>query len=1069
MMDFYRPVSFTNGSIMARFIRSTCFVCHLLVCGIFCSFLFSLQTSLAQQPAVAEPSGDAGGELVPERIEFNRDVRPILSDNCFACHGPDQNKRAADLRLDTEEGLLGNGDGAGAVVPGDVEASELLRRILSEDESEKMPPAEFGKEISPTQRAILARWIEQGAKWEGHWAFQPLRRDPLPDVADERFSRNPIDRHIYAVLEEKGMQPSPVAAPHTLARRLSFDLTGLPPTPEMISKLSGDPSLESYERLVDELIASPHFGERMAIWWLDLVRYADSAGYHGDQPVSVAPFRDYVIQSFNENKSFDQFTIEQLAGDLLPERTDTQWIASGYNRLGMMSAEGGVQPKEYLAKYIAERVRNLSGAWLGVTIGCAECHDHKYDPFSAKEFYQLEAFFADIQEQGLYDAGRKDEPWGPALKVPNESQRNELAELQADIDKLHEVLNTSTPALVEAQRNWERSAAGWQVLQPSRIESLHGVQFDMRPDGSILVSGENPATDTYSLYLSGLPEGTTGLRLEVLPHESLPNRGPGRAGNGNFVLSEIELYVADGEQPVPLTAASASYEQTGAAGGNPYGKWAVAAAIDRDEKGPTWGWAIMEEAGKANNAVFQWAAETPLPTNQPVKIVLKQNLDNPHHTLGHFRLWSTTKPGPLDAKAILPEELEAALRLAETERSEAQRSAIAVHYRSIAPELASTREEIKLLKQRLENLQNAIPSTLVTKTVSPRTIRVLPRGNWMDETGEVVEPSVPVWLGAPLDRAERLTRLDLAKWVVDPNNPLTSRALTNRLWKQFFGVGLSRSLDDLGAQGEWPSHPELLDFLAADWIDSGWNLKRLVKTMVMSETYRQSSIATAADMERDPYNRWLARQGRWRLEAEMVRDNALAISGLLVDTIGGESVKPFQPPGYWAYLNFPQREWQASAGRDLYRRGVYTHWQRQYLHPALLAFDAPNREECAADRPRSNTPLQALVLLNDPCFVEAARVFAQRVLTADAKSDADRIEWAVLQSVGRIVRPEERDLLLNLLQRQREEYASHPELVDALLKIGSAPVPEGLDRTEIAVFTGLTRTLLNLHETITRN
>ncbi len=550
-----------------------------------------------------------------DQIEFNRDIRPILSDHCFACHGPDAKHREADLRVDTEAGLFGTSDKPGPVVRGNLKESELWRRInVSAKPDEQMPPPEFSKPLSDDQRKLLGKWIEQGAPWQGHWAFQPVSKvvpPALPAPAAfpgiHQFAVNEIDAFTAKVYQSQGVRPALPADRRTIARRLSFDLLGLPPTASQVQRFVNDSSPEAYERLVDDLLASPHFGERMAMWWLDLVRYADSVGYHGDQPMSVSPYRDYVIRAFNHNKPFDQFTREQLAGDLLPEPTPEQKIASGYNRLGMMSAEGGVQPKEYLAKYIAERVRNLGGTWLGVTLGCCECHDHKYDPFSTQEFYQFEAFFADIEEQGLYGGSK----WGSEIPVPTAEQSAKKAELESQIALVRQQLDTPTAALAEAQLAWEATQVPWQTLKPTSVTSLEGVTLAVQGDGSVLASGKHPATDTYTLVFENLPASITAIRLEVLPHDSLPQKGPGRAGNGNFVLSEIRVStqeVAKGdvpEQMVSLQNATATYEQTGAAGGNPYGKWAVAAAIDKDEKGKTWGWAIMEQAGKPNLAILK--------------------------------------------------------------------------------------------------------------------------------------------------------------------------------------------------------------------------------------------------------------------------------------------------------------------------------------------------------------------------------------------------------------------------------------------------------------------------------
>ena len=1017
----------------------------------------------------------------PDRIEFNRDIRPILSDRCFSCHGPDKNKREAETRLDTLEGLHGNADKTGPLVPGNPDASEMIRRIESLDNDKRMPPPEFAKDLSVYEKALLRKWIQQGAKWEGHWAFQPIRNTLAPMAIDERFSRNALDGHIFAALRQAGLKPSPKADPRTLVRRLCFDLIGLPPKPEWVERFTNDPSDEAYEKLVDELINSPQFGERMAVWWLDLVRYADSVGYHGDQPVPVTPFRDYVIDAFNDNKPFDQFTIEQLAGDLFPEPSTEHLIASGYNRLGMMSAEGGAQPKEYLSKYISERVRNVSGAWLGVTFGCCECHDHKFDPFPTKEFYQLEAFFADIQEKGLYSAGDKTDPWGPEIAVPNPEQKQSMKVLSTKIESIRKFLDTPTDALTNSQAKWEKEQVAWKTLKSSAAKSLNGATLVAQEDASILASGKNPNTDTYEITFSDVPE-FTAIRIEVLPHDSLPKKGPGRAGNGNFVLSEFEAYWQSPEgqdkpltpdtpitESIPLQNATATFEQVGSADGNPYGKWAVAAAIDRDAKGPTWGWGIMEQVGRTNYAVFELDPSAPPSANRQLKLVLKQNLDTAKHTLGRFRFAMTNAIRPVTAAMGVPPETESVLQVTQSERTDAQLEQIAKYYRTIAPELQSEREHVERLTKELDLLDKSVPRTLITKRVEPRTIRVHSRGNWMDESGEVVEPGIPSILGKRPDVVGRLTRMDLAKWIVSLDNPLTSRVAVNRLWKLFFGYGLSRRLDDLGAQGDWPTHPELLDTLASEFMNSGWNIKHTVKLMVMSETYKQSSQPNTAVAEKDPYNKWLSHQGRWRLDAEFVRDNAMAISGLLVQSVGNNNGRPFQPQGYWDYLNFPKREWQKGVGEQLYRRGLYTHWQRQYLHPSLLAFDAPGREECTAERTRSNTPLQALVLLNDPIYVESARAFAQRILASGKSKDEERVEWAIRDSLCRKVVSNESQLLLSLLNKHRAEYGADPAAADRLLSVGDYPIASDLNRTELAAWTSVARAILNLHETITRN
>ncbi len=1032
--------------------------------------------------AIAEDVANAPLPL-PDVVEFNRDVRPILSDNCFFCHGPDKNKREAGLRLDTETGLHPGGEHIGVIAPGHPDHSELIRRITSSDEDKKMPPTKSGKSLTDRDVQLLKKWIEQGGKFEGHWAFLPVKKStidssPSSDPNDRNAASWGIDHFVQQVLKEHQLQPSTEADRITLLRRLSFDLIGLPPTEKEVADFLADTTPQAYEKVVDRLLASPHYGERLAIWWLDLVRYADTVGYHGDQQISVSPFRQYVIESFNANKPFDEFTVEQLAGDLLPEPTREQQIASGYNRLGMMSAEGGVQDKEYLAKYISERVRNATGTWLGITLGCAECHDHKFDPLTTRDFYRFEAFFADIKERGLYSGGSVDGTWGPFVKVPTVQQAADLESLDQQIVASRKVLEASTPELVSAQVDWEKTQRIWTPLNPDSKISVEGAKLATRADGAILVSEKNPATDTYELTFKNVPSGVTAIRLDVLPDDSLPNKGPGRAGNGNFVLSELIVKVkqaaAEGQQEseataVPLQNATATYEQIGAATANPYKKWAVEAAIDGDAKGKTWGWAIMEQAGQPNFAVFETAADLTLPEGATLQITLAQNLDNPGHNIGCFRLSVAESPRPFKATDAPPTSLAAVLTTPVEQRTEAQATELAAYYRTIAPLLQPTRDLSAELEKKRSELDASITSTLVAEAVAPRMVRVLPRGNWMDESGEEVTPAFPEILASAGTSNRRLNRLDLAQWIVGADNPLTPRVIVNRLWKMYFGAGISRKLDDLGAQGEWPSHPLLLDFLADDFRSHGWDLKRTVKAMVMSRTYRQSSLADHKLRETDPYNRWVSRQGRFRLDAELVRDNALAVSGLLVDSVGGKSVFPYQPAGYWAYLNFPSREWQNDSGEKLYRRGLYTHWQRQYLHPSLLAFDAPTREECTADRARSNTPLQSLVLLNDPSYVEAARAFAELILRNGGRTTAERLDFAFRRAVSRSATDEEVVVLDQLLKKHLSEYESNPAAAVEVLTVGAKPAADDLAKPEYAAWTSVARTLLNLHEVITRN
>jgi hypothetical protein len=1010
-----------------------------------------------------------------DKLEYNRDIRPILSNTCFACHGPDAGNRQSGLRLDRRDGATRPADsGSAAIVPGNSSESELIARITSTDPDVKMPPEEGIKKLSPQQIVLLKRWIDEGAEYQGHWSFLPIQKPATPELG-KRPAKNglgeprisgEIDRFIVAELRSQGLGQSPAADPVTLARRVAFDLNGLPPSPEQLAAFAADPSDANYEKLVDELLASPRYGERMAMWWLDLVRYADSVGYHGDQSVSVFPFREYVIQAFNSNKRFDEFTREQLGGDLLPNPTLDQKVAAGYNRLGMMTEEGGAQAKEYLAKYAAERVRNIGGAWLGLTTGCCECHDHKFDPLKSKDFYQLEAFFADISERGVYSGN----DYSPKMPVPTPQQAAELARLDAEIGTAKNQLEAAAPEVAAAQVAWERSLTAdptWTPLLPAKAEAVGKSVLAIQADQSILASGEVPATDTYKITFANAPAKITAIQLEALTHDSLPAKGPGRADNGNFVLSEITVNVRgeDGaEQPVPLTNPSVTFEQTNAPG------LGISFAIDGDATHVERGWGIYLQTSKPQTAVFETKADVGIAPGQSLVVELAFNSKYAKHILGHFRLSASSAARPIRTAANgLPGNISAIAKLDPTQRSDAQKKELATYYETISPVLVPLKKQLAEAQKRRNDYAGTISTMLATIATKPRTIRILPRGNWMDDSGEVVQPAVPAFLPQPPAKEGPLNRLDLANWLVSKENPLVARTLVNRLWKNCFGAGLSRKLDDLGAQGEWPSHPQLLDWLATDLIDHGWDLKRTLKQIVMSATYRQSSLVPAALREADPFNRLLARQGRFRFDAETVRDNALWISGLLVEKLGGPSVKPYQPPRYWAYLNFPEREWQNDSGDKLYRRGLYTHWQRQYLHPSLLAFDAPSREECTAVRVRSNTPLKALVLLNDPTYVEAARVFAELIMHNGGSSPAERLDYALRRALSRPPRPAEAQVLLPLYEKHLRQYSADTKAANELLSVGARPKASDLDAAELAAWTNVARAILNLHATITRN
>lgn len=801
------------------------------------------QTAIGQEPAQLE---------TPKRIEFNRDIRPILSENCFYCHGPDAQHRQADLRLDRSEEAIK----AAAILPGKASESTLIQRIVSDDADLLMPPGDSNKKLTDAQKSLLRDWIDQGAEYQNHWAYEPPSRSIGP--SGPSGPSDAIDALVEEQLAPRGLKPAEQADPRTLVRRLYYDLIGLPPSPELVEAFVANPTEQAYSDLVESLLANPHYGERMAVGWLDIVRFADTIGYHSDNPRNIWPYRDYVIRSFNSDKPFDRFTLEQIAGDLLPDADQETRIGSAFNRLILSTEEGGAQNKDYEARMLADRVRAIGTVWLGQTIACAQCHDHKYDPITMKDFYSLGAFFSDIQEPIV---GAREE--GLAILEPLDHQR--LAELDKGIEEATQELN--------ALKNSE-----------SQTESQS--------------------------------------------------------------------------------------------------------------------------------------------------------------------------------------------------------------------ELQSAQDAIKTAQEKLENIRKkrdafhkSLPKCLVTQaSPNPRTVRFLPRGNWMDDSGPLMQPALPDYLRTPPSLANQnltketshasersLNRLDLAAWLVSKENPLTARVTMNRLWKHFFGTGLSKVLDDLGTQGEAPVNLKLLDQLACEFIDSGWSFKHMVRAIVLSRTYRQSSQADASAMSLDPLNRWTARQSPFRMDAEFVRDYALEHAGLLATSIGGRSAKPYQPDGYWDSLNFPTRTYTPDASDQQYRRGLYTWWQRTFLHPSLMAFDAPSREECCAERNRSNLPQQALVLLNDPTYVEAARGLAHRTLTnRSALTDPERLEWMFTQVLCRRPSRSEQNALLELLDKQRVNYRANPESAlrlgqTGLFQPGQSQPGQSIDPIESAAWTHPARVLLNLHETITRN
>jgi len=1059
-------------------------------------------------------AGAASGE-----VSFNRDIRPIMADTCFRCHGPDKNARMMGLRLDIrEEATRRTATGVIPIVPGKPEESAIIQRIFAKDPARRMPPVYAHKELTEAQKETIRRWVAEGAKYEGHWAYQPVRR-PDPPVVTQAVApvRNPIDAFIQSRLAREGLRPSPEADRRTLIRRVTLDLTGLLPTPEEVSAFLKDLSPDAYEKVVDRLLASPRYAEKQAMHWLDAVRYADTAGFHSDLPYPIWPYRDYVLRAFAENKPFDQFTREQLAGDLLPNATVEQKVASAYNRLNRMSPEGGLQPKEYLAKYGADRVRTTSTVWLGSTLGCAECHDHKFDPFLSKDFYSMKAFFADILETGRApDIGPG--AWGSKLDLPTpEQQRHreqwswQLAQARRDLDAEAQVLAADNNWEGEILRRYEAGELDWRYQRPISAESTHGAKLTIYNDepvesnyyiggtlvserapgrGLVVVSGPNPDNETYTVSFRPGEGAWTALGVEAVHDESLPSHRLAR-GSDRLVLTEVEAEVSEGASGPPrklsfvLATPSMRIEPP---------ELHPMATIDRD---PRTGWGVASNGDPGNLFLaLRFAQKLRTTADSVVTVRLRHDSEFRRATLGRFRLalsageYSWPEPENLRARlkkesgdpppsnhSGLPARVLTALRTPEEKRTDEQKRVLLDYYEWLTPELEHRVAEIGKLEAKLGQLESEIPRVVVTEATRPRVTRILPRANWMDETHEIVEPAIPAFLGKLETGGRRATRLDLANWLVSSGNPLTARVFVNRLWREFFGAGISKTLDDLGSQGEWPVHPELLDWLASEfmrpaWQAEGahpWDVKHIIRIIVTSHTYRQSSLPRPEVEERDPDNRLLARQSRFRVDAEIVHDIALEVSGLLVEKFGGPSVRPYQPDGYLAALNFPKRDYSASRGEDLYRRGVYIFWQRTFLHPSLLAFDAPSREECTVNRTVSNTPLQALDLLNDPIYVEAARVLAQNMIQNGGRAAETRIQWAFERALTRSPRAEEQRILADLYAKNLQRFRAAPEEAKKLIATGEAPAPRQIEPAELAAMTTVARAILNLHETITRN
>ena len=939
-----------------------------------------------------------------EPIEFARDVLPILSANCFACHGPDEHERQADLRLDLEADAKAHRDGGTAIVPGKVDASAIVERMTSDDPDLVMPPPKANRQLEPAQIETIRRWIAEGANWQRHWAFEPIVRP-----------QGTIDDAVKAQLRKHGLSLKPQASPETLVRRLSLDLLGLPPTPEMADEFARDPSPLAYERMVDELLKRPQFGEHWARMWLDLARYADTKGYEKDLGRTMWPYRDWVIDAFNADMPLDQFTREQLAGDLIPNATPQQIIATAFHRNTMANDEGGTDDEEFRSIAVKDRIDTTVQVWMGLTMGCAKCHTHKYDPISHAAYYQFYAIFNQTEDADRYD----DEP---RYRVVNEAQLAEQTRLVKVVDTITEKVKAAERALAL------KEDTRWMVPTVLDAKALGSATLTAQDDGSVLAGGTADPTDQYEIELS-LESGVhTAIRLDAML-AALPDgkEGVGRNPNDpNFVVSEMTVAVLDGDRvtPIKLTSPRADYSQGG---------WPVENAIDGDTKT---GWAVSPRQRESHVAMFNFAEPIELRSDQKVRVTLTQNYGD-RLVLARFRI----RTSGADVKTLTPVPESQELR-------------------GIRDELAKAEADLKRFEGSLAMLpiMRELPENRQRKTMIHK------RGNFLDP-GDEVEPELLTDFGDLPDDVPR-NRLAVAQWLVSRENPLTARVWANRVWGRLFGVGIVETEEDFGMLGSPPTNPALLDLLAADYRDGGWSIKTLIKSIVMSDTYRQASQISANDVATDPRNLNHSRGSRYRLNAEVVRDQSLAVAGLLSPKLGGPSVMPPQPAGLWR-STYNGQNWIDAEGEDRYRRGLYTYLKRTTPYPSLTTFDAGSGEVCQVRRIRTNTPLQALVTLNDPVFIEAAAALAKRMI-ADVADDQARAARGLRLALIRPVAQDEVEPLLRLLQDAKAGFEASPEQADALIQASRGDTGT-MDAPEFAAWIVVANAILNLDEFLTRN
>jgi hypothetical protein len=1035
--------------------------------------------ALAQLPQV----GLAGGKL-----DYNRDIRPILSESCFPCHGFDEKTRQASLRLDVMDVAYSEREGRTAISPGSLEKSEAWMRVLSTDEEQMMPPPTSHFRLSDLQKSRIKQWIEEGAPYAGHWAFISPKKGNLPAGT----SNHPIDRFVESRLAEQGLSQSPEADKAMLIRRLSLDLTGLPPSAQEVEVFVHSSSADAYPQLVDRLLASPHFGERLAIEWLDSARYADTNGFSIDGGRHQWLWRDWVIQAFNDNLPYDRFLMEQLAGDLLPDRTDAQKIATGFQRNNMVTHEGGTIAEENLTNYNADRVKTLGESVLGLTLGCAQCHDHKYDPLSQREYYQMFAFFNSLSDKA-HDGDGGVNP-GPIFHARTVLKTNEESLLIQQIATLKSKMANVDDAIFNA---WEareldqlaRRGFGMEIhpIKTIKVSTPNrGAGFEAEGENRVRLKdpGGMGAFDI-ATELPKLKGPMTGFRVTMHPVDELPGGGWGKGMPEGYKPKKQKDTPEFTEEKTPkgtfmLTAIAVTADKLASDQVNLFRLLSIKRVTANS-------WTPGREPVGSLHPLNTTGWSPDLQTDGPVHITatFAEPIDStatPFFTVQlNFGNGRNQIPELIELNAIvgtddgtdLPKEILEALAVPKIDRTHEQTTRLWNYCASHAIEFQSQRTDLLNLQDRLDVLTKPFPTMVMDVASKPRETFVLHRGDY-SQPAEKVEPGTPAILpafpgDAPADR------LGLARWLTQKDHPLTSRVAVNRFWKMLFGVGIVSSPADFGAQGEWPSHPELLDWLAVDFVESGWDTKAIIKSIVLSATYRQTSAATSELLAHDPQNRWLARGPRFRLGAELIRDSALKVSGLLVPRIGGPSVNPYSPGDLWREISHygsspaTSQTFVQDHGEKLYRRSLYTYWKRTAPPPNMMAFDAPNREVCTVSRGNTTTPMQALVTLNDTQFVEAARAFAQRIIMQAASSDEERLRWAFIESTSRNPSFDESKVLLGLLARERARYASNANLVASFLSVGESPINSDISLVELASWSQVASLLLNLSESLTRN